>query len=383
MTDERDPRDRNVETAWREHVRDEPPSALDDAIRAAAHRAVQSGPRAAGTSRNRAWTAWAPLAVAATLGAIALGVVQLVPRDTDATHEVVSDAAPSDSASANAPSRTPRPSAVERPSVPAAPPAAPPAPPATSATMAAAPVTQPSTSSSRPAATPPPPVASARKNETDHEARPSAAERGSAVGAVSPRDANAQSHAQSANRAQAEKLAARQAPDPFPAAGTDRPAEAIDKPDPKRAMAGNRMDSASRDAPAAASPSVPAAPARNEQPTEPVVDALRRKDAAPFAEPPGDRAGLPAAAPAQPAPAPRAASSVAPSTSQGAGAQALTKTAPLRTPDDYFSAIRRLRDEGREADAIAMLAAYRSAFGDDEQKLPGDLRLWAMRVMRP
>ena len=85
MTDERDLREHDdVDAAWREHVRDEPPRALDDAIRAAAHRAVQSAPRAADKPPRRAWTAWAPLAVAATLGAIALGVVQLAPRDADA-----------------------------------------------------------------------------------------------------------------------------------------------------------------------------------------------------------------------------------------------------------------------------------------------------------
>ena len=388
MTDERDPRDGNVETAWRKHVRDEPPRALDDAIRAAAHRAVQSGPRAAGKPPRRAWTAWAPLAVAATLGAIALGVIQLAPRDTDATHDVVSDAAPTNPPSTNA--RTQRPSPIAQPSVPAAPSAAAPGvPPAPSTTMSADPATRPAAPPLQPATTPPPPVAIARKNEGEREARAAAAPsagRDSAVGALAPRSADAQSQVPSAHRAQTKKLAANETPNPFPAAGTaERPAEATDKPDAKRAMAANRMEGASREAPAAAAPSAMAAPARKEQSGEPPVDPVRRKDAAPFADRSGDRAGTPAAAPAQPAPAPGAASRAAPSVSEEAavGAQALAKTAPLRTPDDYFGAIRRLRDEGREGDAIAMLAAYRAAFGDDEQKLPGDLRLWAMRVTRP
>jgi len=234
---------------------------------------------------------------------------------------------------------------------------------------------------SQPAATPPPPVAAARKNESDRETRSSAPS--SSVGAVAPRDADTQSNAHSSNRPLTQKLA--QAPEPFPAAGTDRPAEAMDKPDAKRATTASGIEGASRDASAVAAAPAPAMapPARKEQAAEPPVDAVRRKDAAPFAEPSGDRAVTPTAPPAQRAPPSGAESRAAPAAvERGAGAQALAKIAPLRTPDDYFSAIRRLRDEGREADAIAMLAAYRAAFGDDEQKLPGDLRLWAMRVTR-
>jgi len=40
-----DLRDEGIARMWREHVRDEPPAALDDTIRAAARRAVGAKPQ--------------------------------------------------------------------------------------------------------------------------------------------------------------------------------------------------------------------------------------------------------------------------------------------------------------------------------------------------
>ena len=100
----------------------------------------------------------------------------------------------------------------------------------------------------------------------------------------------------------------------------------------------------------------------------------RVRAAAASAPRPAPIAGALGAAPMAGAPAAASTSPGADSAPSGATI-ARAKTAPPRTPDDYFTAIRRLRDEGREAEAIAMLAAFRAAFGDDEQKLPGDLRL--------
>lgn len=91
MTNERDVHDPALDAAWRKHVRDEPSAALDRSILAAAHRAAQSGPRAAPRDTSPRWRAWMPLAVAATLGVIAFGVVQLMPRETEDTAAVVSD----------------------------------------------------------------------------------------------------------------------------------------------------------------------------------------------------------------------------------------------------------------------------------------------------
>ncbi|HEY1328856.1 MAG TPA: hypothetical protein VGI14_18095 [Casimicrobiaceae bacterium] len=91
MTDERDLHDPALDTAWRKHLREEPPEPLDRTVLAAAHRAVQSGPRAADAPAPSRWRAWVPLAVAATLGAIAFGVVQLMPHEADDTNAVTSD----------------------------------------------------------------------------------------------------------------------------------------------------------------------------------------------------------------------------------------------------------------------------------------------------
>lgn len=75
-------RDHQIDAAWKAASVEAPPSALDDAIRAAARREVGAGPRRSRTPR------WFPLAAAATVAALAIGVVQLAPRDqvTSATH---------------------------------------------------------------------------------------------------------------------------------------------------------------------------------------------------------------------------------------------------------------------------------------------------------
>ena len=67
-------RDPTLDAAWREASREEPPVALDEAIRAAARRAVGAAPRRA---RDKHW--WYPLAAAATVAVIAIGLLQLTP----------------------------------------------------------------------------------------------------------------------------------------------------------------------------------------------------------------------------------------------------------------------------------------------------------------
>ncbi len=89
--------DPRFDAAWRAASREEPPPFLDAAIRAAARNAVGAGPQREVTSvpeatRPERW--WWPLAAAATIGAIAIGMLQLVPREhdgTDATKVIVSD----------------------------------------------------------------------------------------------------------------------------------------------------------------------------------------------------------------------------------------------------------------------------------------------------
>jgi hypothetical protein len=82
-------RDDDLEARWRRLSNEEPPRALDDAIRAEAHRAVHARPQPA---RRAWWSTWGAFAAAASVGAIAIGVWQLMPRDIDETRVAVSDA---------------------------------------------------------------------------------------------------------------------------------------------------------------------------------------------------------------------------------------------------------------------------------------------------
>ncbi|MEO7500611.1 MAG: hypothetical protein ABIX11_13590 [Casimicrobiaceae bacterium] len=105
MTDERDLRDPALDAAWRAQATDTPPPALDAAILAAAHRAVKSAPAKVGRGgeATRPWRWWTPLAAAAAIGAIAIGVLQLAPPEVDPTRAVVSDTPANVAATSNAP----------------------------------------------------------------------------------------------------------------------------------------------------------------------------------------------------------------------------------------------------------------------------------------
>jgi hypothetical protein len=121
-------RDPALDSAWREHSAELPSAAMDDAILAAAHRAVKSAPRDVGkpaaeaTSPQR-W--WMPLAAAATIGAVALGILQTMPQQEIVTTPSVSDT----------PKRAPERAAADS-VAPPPPPAS--APPATAPAMAPA-----------------------------------------------------------------------------------------------------------------------------------------------------------------------------------------------------------------------------------------------------
>jgi hypothetical protein len=91
MSGRDDLRDPALDAAWRAHSAETPPADLDRAILAAAHRAAGSVPHPAIPAATRPWRWWMPLAAAATIGAIAIGVLQLSPPAHDATTAVVSD----------------------------------------------------------------------------------------------------------------------------------------------------------------------------------------------------------------------------------------------------------------------------------------------------
>jgi hypothetical protein len=111
MNPERDHVDPAIDALLRAHSAEMPPAELDAAILAAARRAVQSAPREAESNAEatRPWRWWMPLAAAATIGAIAISVLQLAPKQPDATSTIVSDTPP----------------IVAVPAQPSAPPAAP------------------------------------------------------------------------------------------------------------------------------------------------------------------------------------------------------------------------------------------------------------------
>jgi hypothetical protein len=100
--------------------------------------------------------------------------------------------------------------------------------------------------------------------------------------------------------------------------------------------------------------------------------------------PPASRSAANAAAAPPPlaaAPSRDAAVGQAAGTPRAEGARA--KVATNRTPDDFLREIRRLRAEGRDADAALALAAFRAAYEDADARLPEDLRAWSRSVARP
>ena len=139
MTDP-DLRDPNLDRAYRETPRDEPPLEVDERIRAAARRAVGTRPQSleqrAGDERRRSWTSrWRlPLSVAATVVIAATLTVMVQeedrrPRDDAGRGAVRLDTAPREAEQPAAPAASSSDAAGDRLNqLPAAAPAQPPAP---------------------------------------------------------------------------------------------------------------------------------------------------------------------------------------------------------------------------------------------------------------
>ena len=83
-----DHRDPDVDAAWRAANREQPPPALDATIAAAARRAVGAGPKS-----PQAPHAWWPVAAAAVVAIVAIGIVEMTPPDEIVPQEI-SPAAP-------------------------------------------------------------------------------------------------------------------------------------------------------------------------------------------------------------------------------------------------------------------------------------------------
>ena len=302
-------RDPELEKLYREHAREEPPSALDAKILAAAHRAVDSGPRKVGeATRPQRW--WMPLAAAAVIGVVAIGVVQQMPKEPaiDAT-SVTSAPAPA-SPPAQAPMNAPAPAADESKQKKEMDQAAPPQ------GRAAAPAPPPPPAAPKPAAK----LAAASDSKVTAEPVP--------FPAAAPAPAPAPAVAQMPMPQKTEAASAE--------AKRDAPAE--------QAFAESRKDNAARaerQAPmTAAAPAPPPAPAA----APPTAARMRAQG-----ESSGGMAQL--------------------GKSVGNEMQELA-----RDPDAWIVRIRKLRDEGNTAQALRELREFRALVPDAERKLPADLK---------
>lgn len=325
MTDPRHddglPRDPDFDRMWASVSAEAPPPALDAAVQAAARREVGAGPRATGAAgaeatRPERW--WFPLAAAATIGAVALGLLQVVGRDGvfgDGAPAVVSDL-PADTAGTSG---------------------VPPAPGAPPAQLPRAGTTAPAPLPDRPAtraAAPKPAMPADTMRAAPRLEIPAGAPAGKAEAPTV--EAGAASTGEIAREASASAtlgavrdgppVAPRLLPAPAPAAPAAPGA-------PERAA-----EAATADAAGAAASSSPVSRERTAAPAS----------AAKLAAPLPERARADAARPAG---------------------------APLPVPD-WIALIRRLRDDGRVDEAVKELVAFRRAHADHLQLLPPDLAAW-------
>ncbi len=400
-------RDRALSKAWREHSAEMPPGHLDAAIRAAARRAVGSVPRDAATpeaTSPQRW--WMPLAAAATIGAVALGVLQTLPPDQPVTSPSVSDmpAAPpvSPPASSAAQSARDKLAPIERKDKTQA--------NADSLTAPAGAVREQGESVAPPSAAP-----VARREQAESAAPPSAV-------TVAPRTfkevptqeaPNANVPMKQASKIEAQRAAGNAgapapamdaAPQPFPAEGKR---EAADTATKERGGAAPGAAIVPNAAPGLAA--VPTPPASEFQGRSDAA-AASRSQAAPSARPPSAPPAFAAppqepAGPAQPTDEMRQRNEMPQSPPVAAGAVTLAKKSAGAEKDNEMrgaaardaavkdsgkavdvdariARIRKLHDDGKLADAAKELNALRAAVPDADNRLPPELRAWAATVKR-
>jgi hypothetical protein len=317
-------RDRRLDAAWSAASREEPPPSLDAAIRAAARRAVDAAPR---PKRDKHW--WYPLATAATVAMLAVGILQLTPPEQVAPTIVANMTVTPREANKD----------VARPVAPAD----------TKIVEPSAAITAPS-----PAATPSPPAqAPARR------AREVAT--GSVAGERAPAPASESDTLKESLEAKRE-LASQ---DKFASAKPDA-AAANTTPTPSAAAPAPVAPPRSEPFPAAAAP-------------EPRRDAYTDERKAAANEPAG-------------AAAPQVARSAAGSSAEEgqmgdrtAAAKVATvkaKEGAARSVEEWIKRIRDLKNAGRQDEAAKELAAFRNEYGERaDALLPADLR--AMKAQAP
>lgn len=336
--------DRELEAAWRAASKEQPPEALDGSIRAAARRAIDARPGKA-KSWWRVKTHWAPLAAAAMVTIIAVGIVQLTPPEQVTPGVITERAAPPQTAEQD----------------------------------------------SRKPSAPPPTIAEPARRDaalaSDELARSRDLEDARKRLAQSP--APMQTASNVAPQAEQEKKRATTAE--FAAKEEQRLAGA-----PDGAATGKlKTQGAGTAAPASRSEPFPAAQAPAERAQAAVAAtaparALSRSEPFP-AEPPRIAADAPAPAAPAAAPALREASPEATAKQdaaddKGPANAGLAKVATLdqarakdaaapRPAEEWIKLIRRLRTEGKTEEAAKELAAFRAAYKERaDQLLPADLR---------
>ena len=340
---ERDPK---LEEALRAHLREEPPSALDARILAAAHRAVESAPRKVGPEATRPQRWWMPLAAAAAIGVIAIGVVQQVPKDA------AIDATSVTGTTTNAPVQAPAPKVAEK--------VAPAEEKSNAPSVAQSQQPAPAVGETRsaPAAVAPPPPAPApardanvipkkqKEAEMPRSTEPTVASPPPAVASPPPATAPAP------------------APSPFPAA----PPQPLQKTELAASSEAKRDEvrESAREAP------------KESQVADARKDGVMNRQAAAGAAAPAPPAAPPAAAPA-PQTSSFAAQRARSQETVGALAQQSAKVGTeydtlARDPEAWIVRIRKLRDEGNTSQAVRELREFRALVPDAEKKLPADLK---------
>jgi len=307
-----------LDAAWRAASREEPPAALDHALRAAARRAVGAGPSGA----RRHMQSW-PLAAAAIVAVLAIGIVRMAPPE-QVTPTVVDDNASPPVASKETATTTTAvaPAATEAGLRAAA-----------QAAATSAPTDRPSSGAQRQLGQPlsaPPPKPSV--GLVDKPQAPPASGGGSSAPRAVARAPDGDRGAPKSkleDAADAKKIAA----EPFPAA----PAESR-----------NAADALTPTSPPTVAGARPGAPTQREN----AIDAVARRDEAPSTQ--------------GPTPASAARTSL-----EG---QRAKDSAP-RTPDEWIKLIRRLQGEGRKDEVAKELTAFRAEYKERANALlPADLR---------
>jgi hypothetical protein len=354
--------DPRFDRAWRAASREEPPRAQDDAIRAAARREAGAGPRRADADttavpaalRPERW--WWPLAAAATIGAVAIGLLQIAAPDkvgSPAGDTIVSDvpAAPAREKERSDAARDEMTVAPEeRASARTIAPPVPAPPPATSAPVPAEKRKQAGVESVAPAPVAEPFPADAAKREAKEALTGGLASAPAKTGELDAGIA-------SGKLAAAPALAGRAASAPEP----QRAAAPVATPPTDHAYASRAMPTQDRFAPAPAPAAGSAAP--------PVAQSAAP---APFAAVRKAQETEDARAPAQ------AKATALPSADAKSDVRA-NERAKLPVAE-WITLMRKLRDEGRTDEAAKELAAFRAVYPDHERLLPQDLRDWRPAV---